>query len=110
MLGNLQAWEIQQEAKHAAMQKGGPLAFLSREVVAQRQEVEAHGLFDAPSADAAGRREQLISARIEALRHASFPDEIAYFRRALRLLNLLPGEEAAVRTVLLKKGIVVITV
>ena len=110
MLSNLQAWETQQEAKHAAMQKGGPLAFLSGGVVAQRQEVEAHRLSNALSAEAASRREQLIAARIEALRHASFPDEIAYFRRALRLLNLLPGEEAAVRTVLLKKGIVVVTV
>jgi hypothetical protein len=62
------------------MHKGGPLAFLSGEVVAQHQELEVHRLSNALSAEAASGREQLILARIETLRHASFPDETAYFR------------------------------
>lgn len=110
MLNHIEAWEAQQEAKHTATQKGGPLAFLSSGVVARRQEIEERRLSDALSYEAASRRKKLIIARTEALRQSNFPDEIAYYRRMLRELNLMPEEEAKVRIVLLNKGIIAVKV
>lgn len=104
MSSNLEDWETQKEAKQTVAHKGGPLTFLEGGgAVASRREEEEHRASDALSQEAGERRKKLIAANMKALRAATFPDEIAYFRDVLRKLNLTPAEEAELREVLWAK-------
>lgn len=104
MSSNLEDWETQKDAKHTVAHKGGPLTFLDGGgTVASRRQEEEHRASDALSQEAGERRKKLVAANMKSLRDSKFPDEIAYFRDALRKLNLTSAEEAELREILWAK-------
>ena len=103
MSEQLEEWEAQQEAKHAAAHKEGPLAFLGGGgTTASRREREERRMSEALTHEAY-KHKMLFETMLKALREASFPDEIAHFRNKLLKLNLTPIEQEALQKVLLEK-------
>ncbi len=99
----LEDWEIQQEAKRAAAQKEGPLAFLAGgRTTASRREREERRVSEALTHEAFERK-TLFETTLKALREANFPDEIAHFRDMLLKLNLTPIEQEELQKALLAK-------
>ena len=103
MSEHLEDWEAQQEAKHAAAHKEGPLAFLAGGgTTASRREREERRMSEALTHEALERK-TLFESTLKALREANFPDEIAHFRDVLLKLNLAPIEQEGLQKVLLEK-------
>lgn len=103
MSEHLEEWEAQQEAKRAAAHKEGPLAFLAGGgTTASRREREERRVSEALTHEALERK-TLFETTLDALREASFPDEIAHFRDMLLKLNLTSLEQEELRKVLLEK-------
>ena len=103
MSSNLEDWETQQEAKHAAAHKEGPLNFLAGGgAVASRREQEEHRVSDILAHEAEERHKK-VQASMKGLRDATFPDEIAHFRDALLKLKLRPIEEEELKKLLWEK-------
>ena len=93
MSSKLEDWETQQEAKHAAAHKEGPLNFLAGGgAVASKREQEERRVSDILAHEAEERHKKLVEASMKGLRGATFPDEIAHFRDRLLKLNLTPKE------------------
>jgi hypothetical protein len=104
MSSNLEDWETQQEAKHAAAHKEGPLSFLAGGgAVASRREHEERLVSDALAKEAEERHKKLVEASMKALRDATFPDEIEHFHEALLKLNLTPMEQEELKKLLWEK-------
>ena len=104
MSSNLEDWETQQEAKHAAAHKEGPLNFLAGGgAVASKREQEEKRVSDALAHEAEEHHKKLVAASMKGLRDATFPDEIAHFRDALLKLNLSPVEEEELKKLLWEK-------
>jgi hypothetical protein len=104
MSSNLEDWETQQEAKHAAAHKEGPLDFLAGGgAVASRREQEERRVSDTLAKEAEKRHKKLVEASMKGLRDATFPDEIAHFRDVLLKLNLTPTEQEELRKLLWEK-------
>ncbi len=104
MSSNLVDWETQQEAKHAAAHKEGPLSFLAGGgAVASRREQEEKRLSDALAHETEERHKKVVEAAMKGLQDATFPDEIAHFRDALLKLNLTPTEQEELKKLLWEK-------
>jgi hypothetical protein len=104
MSSNLEDWETQQEAKHAAAHKEGPLNFLSGGgAAASRREQEEHRISDILAHEAEERHKKLVKASMKGLRDATFPDEIGHYRDVLLKLNLTPMEEEELKKLLWEK-------
>ena len=104
MSSNLEDWETQQEAKHAAAHKEGPLNFLAGGgAVASKREQEEKRVSDALAHEAEEHHKKLVAASMKGLRDATFPDEIAHFRDALLKLNLSSVEEEELKKLLWEK-------
>ena len=102
MSRNLEDWEAQQEAKHAAAHKGGPLTFLAGGgAAASRREREERQVSDELARQA--RHKKVVESAMKALREAVFPDEIAHFRDALLKLDLTPVEQEELRELVWEK-------
>lgn len=103
MSEQLEDWETQQEAKHVAAHKEGPLAFLAGGgTTASRREREERRMSEALTHEAL-KRKTLFETTLKALREANFPDEITHFRDMLLKLNLTPAEQEELQKVLLAK-------
>ena len=104
MSNNLEDWETQQEAKHAAAHKEGPLNFLAGGgAVASKREQEERRVSDILAHEAEERHKKLVGASMKGLRDATFPDEIAHFRDTLLKLNLTSIEEEELKKLLWEK-------
>ena len=104
MSSNLEDWETQKEAKHAAAHKEGPLSFLAGGgAVASRREQEEKRFSDALAHEAEERHKKLVGASMKGLSGATFPDEIAHFRDELLKLDLTPKEQEDLKTLLWEK-------
>ena len=104
MLSNLEDWETQQEAKHAAAHKEGPLNFLAGGgAVASKREQEERRVSDILAHEAEERHKKMVEASMKGLRDATFPDEIAHFRDRLLKLNLTPKEGEELKKLLWEK-------
>ena len=104
MLSNLEDWETQQEAKHAAAHKEGPLNFLAGGgAVASKREQEERRVSDILAHEAEERHKKLVAASMKGLRGATFPDEIAHFRDRLLKLNLTTKEGEELKKLLWEK-------
>ena len=104
MSSNLGDWQTQQEAKHAAAHKEGPLSFLAGGgAVASRREQEEKRLSDALAHETEERHKKLVEAAMKGLQDVTFPDEIAHFRDALFKLNLTTTERAKLKELLWEK-------
>jgi hypothetical protein len=104
MSSNLVDWETQQEAKHAAAQKEGPLGFLAGGgAVATRREQEEKRVSDRLAHEAEEQHKKVVEASMRGLRDATFPDEIAHFRDALLKLNLTQTEQEELKKLLWEK-------
>jgi len=104
MSSNLEDWETQQEAKHAAAHKKGPLSFLAGGgAVASRREQEELRVSDALAQEAEERHKKLVAASMKALRDATFPDEIEHYCDVLLKLNLTSMEQEELRKLLWEK-------
>ncbi len=104
MLSNLEDWETQQEAKHAAAHKDGPLNFLAGGgAVASKREQEERRVSDILAHEAEERHKKMVEASMKGLRDATFPDEIAHFRDRLLKLNLTPKEGEELKKLLWEK-------
>jgi hypothetical protein len=104
MSSNLGDWETQQEAKHAAAHKEGPLSFLAGGgAVASRREQEEKRVSDALAHEAEEYHKKLFEASMKGLRDATFPDEIAHFRDELLKLDLTPKEQEDLKQLLWEK-------
>lgn len=103
MFNKLEDWETQQEAKHAASHKEGPLNFLAEGGAAARRDREERRVSDELAQEARERHKKSIETTMKALREAVFPDEIAHFRAVLLKLNLTPAEQEELRKVLWEK-------
>ena len=104
MLSNLEDWETQQEAKHAAAHKEGPLNFLAGGgAVASKREQEERRVSDILAHEAEERHKKLVAASMKGLRDATFPDEIAHFRDRLLKLNLTTKEGEELKKLLWEK-------
>jgi hypothetical protein len=104
MSSNLEDWETQQEAKHAAARKEGPLNFLAGGgTVASRREQEERRASDALAHEAEERHKKLVEASMKALRDATFPDEIEHFQDVLLKLNLTTMEQEELKKLLWEK-------
>jgi hypothetical protein len=104
MSSNLEDWETQQEAKHAAAHKEGPLNFLAGGgAVASKREQEEKRVSDTLAHEAEEQHKKLIEASMKGLRDATFPDEIAHFRDALLKLDLTPKEQEDLKKLLWEK-------
>jgi hypothetical protein len=101
MSSNLEDWETQQEAKHAAAHKEGPLNFLAGGgAVASKREQEERRVSDTLAHEAEEHHKKLVEASMKGLRDATFPDEIAHFRVALLKLNLTTSEQEELKKLL----------
>ncbi len=104
MSSKLEDWETQQEAKHAAAHKEGPLSFLAGGgAVASRREQEERRVSDTLAREAEERHKKAVEASMKALRDATFPDEIEHFCDALLKLSLTPMEQEELRKLLWEK-------
>jgi len=104
MLSNLEDWETQQEAKHAAAHKDGPLNFLAGGgAVASKREQEERRVSDILAHEAEERHKKMVEASMKGLRDATFPDEIAHFRDRLLKLNLTTKEGEELKKLLWEK-------
>ena len=104
MSTNLVDWETQQEAKHAAAQKEGPLGFLAGGgAVATRREQEEKCVSDTLAHEAEEQHKKVVEASMRGLRDATFPDEIEHFRDVLLKLNLMPTEQEELKKLLWEK-------
>ena len=104
MLSNLEDWETQQEAKHAAAHKEGPLNFLAGGgAVASKREQEERRVSDILAHEAEERHKKMVEASMKGLRDATFPDEIAHFRDRLLKLNLTTKEGEELKKLLWEK-------
>lgn len=104
MSSNLEDWETQQEAKHAAAHKEGPLNFLAGGgAAASRRERDERRVSDTLAHEAEERHKKLVKASMKGLRGATFPDDIAHFQNALLKLNLTPVEEEELKKLLWEK-------
>ncbi|HXZ05048.1 MAG TPA: hypothetical protein VEH81_09445 [Ktedonobacteraceae bacterium] len=104
MSSNLEDWEAQQEAKHAAAHKEGPLNFLAGGgAVASKREREERRVSDALAHEAEERHKKLVKTSMRGLRDSTFPDEIAHFRDLLLKLNLTPMEQEDLKKLLWEK-------
>ena len=104
MLSNLEDWETQQEAKHAAAHKEGPLNFLAGGgAVASKREQEERRVSDILAHEAEERHKKMVEASMKGLRDATFPDEIAHFRDTLLKLTLTPKEGEELKKLLWEK-------
>jgi aldehyde:ferredoxin oxidoreductase len=104
MSSKLEDWEAQQEAKHAAAHKEGPLSFLAGGgAVASKREQEERRVSDILAHEAEERHKKLVEASMKGLRDATFPDEIAHFRDTLLKLNLTPKEGEELKKLLWEK-------
>jgi hypothetical protein len=102
MFKNLEEWEAQQESKHAAAQKGGPLTFLAGGgTAASRRERDERQMSDELARQA--RHKKVVESAMKALGEAVFPDEITHFRDALLKLDLTPVEQEELRKLLWEK-------
>jgi hypothetical protein len=103
MSSNQVDWETQQEAKHAAAHKEGPLGFLAGGgAVASRREQEEKRVSDRLAHEAEEQHKK-VEASMRGLRDATFPDEIAHFRDVLLKLNLRPTEREELKKLLWEK-------
>ena len=104
MSSNLEDWETQQEAKHAAAHKEGPLDFLAGGgAVASRREQEERRVSDTLAHEAEEQHKRLVEASMKGLHDATFPDEIGHFRDVLLKLNLTPMEQEELKKLLWEK-------
>jgi len=104
MSSNLEDWETQQEARHAAAHKEGPLNFLAGGgAVAGKREQEEKRVSDTLAHKAEEQHKKLVEASMKGLRDATFPDEIAHFRDALFKLDLTPKEQDDLKKLLWEK-------
>ena len=104
MSSNLEDWETQQEAKHAAAHKEGPLSFLAGGgAVASRREQEEKRVSDALAHHAEEHHKKLVADSMKGLHDATFPDEIAHFRDELLKLDLTPKEQEDLKQLLWEK-------
>jgi hypothetical protein len=104
MSSNLGDWETQQEAKHAAARKEGPLSFLAGGgAVASRREQEEKRVSDALAHQAEEHHKKLFEDAMKGLRDATFPDEISHFRDELLKLDLTPKEQEELKQLLWEK-------
>ena len=104
MSSNLEDWETQQEAKHAAAHKEGPLNFLAGGgAVASKREQEERRVSDILAHEAEERHKKLVAVSMKGLRDATFPDEIAHFRDTLLKLTLTPKEGEELKKLLWEK-------
>src|SRR5690348_7862888 len=104
MSNNLGDWETQQEAKHAAAHKEGPLSFLAGGgAVVSRREQEEKRVSDALAHEAEEHYKKLFEASMKGLRDATFPDEIAHFQDELLKLDLTPKEQEDLKQLLWEK-------
>ena len=104
MSSNLEDWETQQEAKHAAAHKEGPLNFLAGGgAVASKREQEERRVSDILAHEAEERHKKLVEASMKGLRGTTFPDEIAHFRDRLLKLNLTTKEGEELKKLLWEK-------
>ena len=104
MSSNLEDWETQQEAKHAAAHKEGPLNFLAGGgAVASKREQEEKRVSDTLAHEAEEHHKKLVETSMKGLRDSTFPDEIAHFRNVLLKLNLTPTEEEELKKLLWQK-------
>jgi len=104
MSSKLEDWETQQEAKHAAAHKEGPLNFLAGGgAVASKREQEERHVSDILAHEAEERHKKLVEASMKGLRGATFPDEIAHFRDRLLKLNLTTKEGEELKKLLWEK-------
>jgi len=104
MSNNLEDWETQQEAKHAAAHKEGPLSFLAGGgAVASRREQEEKRFSDALAREAEEHHKKLVADSMKGLRDATFPDEISHFRDELLKLDLTPKEQEELKQLLWEK-------
>jgi hypothetical protein len=104
MSSNLEDWETQQEAKHAAAHKEGPLNFLAGGgAVASRREQEEKRASDTLSHEAEEHYKKMVAVSMKGLRDATFPDEISHFRDALFKLNLTQTDQEELKKLLWEK-------
>ena len=104
MSSNLEDWETQRDAKHAAAHKEGPLNFLAGGgAVASKREQEEKRVSDTLAHEAEEHHKKLVEASMKGLHDATFPDEIAHFRDALLKLNLTSMEEEELKKLLWEK-------
>ncbi len=104
MSSNLEEWETQQEAKHAAAHKEGPLNFLAGGgAVASKREQEEKRVSDTLTHEAEEHHKKLVESSMKGLCDATFSDEIAHFRDELLKLNLTPIEEEELKKLLWEK-------
>src|SRR5512135_1199239 len=100
MTDELEAWETQEEAKHAAGHyTGGPLG---GGVVASRREAEEHRLSDMLAEQA---RRDLVEAAMTALRTCTVDTERNGDIRTLQELHLTQTETAELMKMLREQGI-----
>jgi hypothetical protein len=103
MHSNLEDWEAQQEARHGAARREGPLTFLAGGgAAASRRDREERRVSDELALQALKRKE-LFETTLKALHEANFPDEIAHFQGMLLKLKLTPAEHEELQKVLLEK-------
>ena len=101
MSSSLEDWETQQEAKHAAAHKEGPLSFLAGGgAVASKREQEEKRVSNTLAHEAEEHHKKLVETSMKGLRDATFPDEIAHFRDTLIKLDLSPKEQEDLKKLL----------
>src|SRR5579863_5594105 len=104
MSKNLEDWETQQEAKHAAARGEGPLTFLDGGgAAASRKNREERRISDQLAQEAQDRHKTVVETAMKALRNAIFPDEVAHFQALLLKLDLTAEEQEELRKVLWEK-------
>ena len=102
MFNNLEDWKAQQESKRAAAHKEGSLAFLAGGATVRSRDREERQVSYELTLEAR-KRKNLFKTTLKALREASFPDEIAYFRDMLRKLDLTAAEHTELQMVIWEK-------
>lgn len=104
MSSNLEDWETQQEAKHAAAHKEGPLNFLAGGgAVASKREQEEKRVSNTLAHESEEHHKKSVEASMKGLRDAAFPDEISHFRDVLLKLNLTSAEQDELKKLLWEK-------
>lgn len=104
MSQELEDWETQQEAKHAAANREGPLSFLAGGgMTASRKDLEEKRISDELTREAQVRHMALVETTMHALRNAIFPDEVAHFQAVLLKLDLTAEEQEELRKVVWEK-------
>jgi hypothetical protein len=100
MTSNLESWETQEEAKHAAGRyTGSPLG---GGLAASRREAEEHRLTDMLAEQA---RRELVEATMAALRKCTLDTERKDYISTLHKLHLTPAERGDLMELLRKQGI-----